>query len=83
MSQNFDLGPRYFFMLCRKFRKSVYTFFLKFHLIKIKPRPKSKKMRHASLEMNVVKVFLKFDMHIKKSKREIRVQKIKVKKVNF
>ena len=40
-------------------------------------------MRHASLEMNVVNVFLKFDMHIMKSKREIRVKKIKVKKVNF
>ena len=40
-------------------------------------------MRHASLEMNVVKVFPKFDMYVMNSKREIRVRKIKVKKVNF
>ena len=36
LSQNFDLGPRYFFMLCRKFRKSFFTYFLTYHLIKIK-----------------------------------------------
>ena len=40
-------------------------------------------MRHASLEMNVVKAFLKFDVHIMNGKIEIRVQKIKVEKVNL
>ena len=40
-------------------------------------------MRHASLRLNVVKVFLKFHMHLIDSKREICVQKIKVEKVNF
>ena len=42
-----------------------------------------KKMGHPSLEMNVVKVFLKFYMHIINSKWVIRVQEIKVQKVNF
>ena len=40
LSQNFDLGPRYVFMLCRKFRKSFFTYFLTYHLIKIKTGPK-------------------------------------------
>ena len=55
MSQNFDLGPSYFFMLCR----------------------------HACLEMNVLKVFIKCYMNTMNSKLKICVQKIKVQKVNF
>ena len=42
MSQNFDLGPGYFFMLCRKFVKVFFSLFFTFYIIKIKLRPKSK-----------------------------------------
>ena len=30
VSQNFDLGPGYFFMLCRKFVKVFFHYFLRF-----------------------------------------------------
>ena len=40
MSQNVDLGV-IFFMLCRKFVKLFFHYFL-FHIIKSKPGPKSK-----------------------------------------
>ena len=34
VSQNFDLGPSYFVMLCRKFVKVVFQYFLVFYVIK-------------------------------------------------
>ena len=41
VTQNVDLGPGYFVMLCRKQFKS-YRYFLMFYIIKIKPGPKLK-----------------------------------------
>ena len=40
-------------------------------------------MRHASLEKNVIKVFLKFHILIQNGKGEIAVPKIKLKKNHF
>ena len=40
-------------------------------------------MRHASLEKNVMNVFLKFHRLIQSSNLEISVQKIKLKKIIF
>ena len=56
MSQNFYLGPGYFFMLCRNFGKRFFLYYLRFMSYK----GIHQKMRHASLEKNVIKVFLKF-----------------------
>ena len=42
VSQNFDLGLGYSFMLCRKFVKVFLHCFFMFYTIKIKPGPKSK-----------------------------------------
>ena len=35
MSQNFDLGPGYFFMLCRNFGKIFFHYYLRFMSLKI------------------------------------------------
>ena len=43
VSQTFDLGLGYFFMLCRKFIKVFFHYFyVSYHIIKIKPGPKSR-----------------------------------------
>ena len=39
MSQNFDIGLGYFFMLCKK---NIFSLFYMFHLIKYEPGDKTK-----------------------------------------
>ena len=59
MSQNFDLGPGYFFMLCRKFVKYFFTIFcVSCH--KNKPRTYIKIFRHYSFNKNVLNIPRKF-----------------------
>ena len=41
MSRNVDLGLSYFFMLCRKFVKLIFSLFFTFHDIKIKQQSNS------------------------------------------
>ena len=42
VSQIFELGLSYFFLLCRKFVKVFFHYFCMFHIIQIEPGPKSK-----------------------------------------
>ena len=42
MSQNFDLGPSYFFMLCRNLDFFVFSLLFMFYIIKMELGPKSK-----------------------------------------
>ena len=50
---------------------------------KIKTSPYMEKVRHSSLLMNVIDIHRKFGDHILNIKRDIHVQKIKVKKWEF
>ena len=79
MSQNFDIGLRFCFMVCRRrnFEKNhkSYTFFI----IKSELRPEQKNLNPASLDKNVLNPHSEFCTCRLNIKRDIRVQKIKVK----
>ena len=83
MSQIFYLRPSFSFIKSRKLslkkRPKVSCFFLH----KTRTKAQIQKMRHASLKGNLVSICLKFDERETNIKRDINVQKIKVKKTHL
>ena len=78
MSQNYDLGPRFYFMKCRKLGLKKCLKVTRLFCDKIRTKTLIKNLRHGSLHMNVLSMCLKCHhsyLNIKGDIKKIKVIK--------